>query len=164
MAATSSSAIRDTMSAALKALTPGANGEAKFREHDNRSMLGFEFQQWCEKSPQAAFRRFLVRSDGNPRMTGASNTDADWVETAMEVTVAYPRDHRYGPQQKLDLDDTIEQDAKRIRWAVGVNGYAAIAAADGTVLEPETTIRVEGDACFFTVVTIPIGYWEARPT
>ena len=163
MAATTSAAIRDVLIAAVKALTPATLGHVPFKAHDQRSIVGTEFQVWCDKNPTGAFRRFSITDDGNEQPVGASNTDVDRVTLEMEVTIAYPRDHRYGAQQKLDAFDVMKSDLNQLSYAVGYRAFATLDAANATVLEPERTRRVEGDACFFTVITVPFEFWRARP-
>lgn len=163
MAATTSAAIRDVMITAVQALTGTVRADVKFRPHDQRSMAGTEFQLWCDKNPTGAFRRFSIVDDGNEQPVGASNTDVDRVQLEYELIVAYPRDHRYGAQQKLDAFDVMKSDLNQLAYAVGYRAFATLDAANACVLEPERTRRVEGDACFFTVITIPIEFWRARP-
>ena len=128
MAATTSAAIRDVMATAVKALTPSLHGDIKFRAHDQRSMAGTDFQLWCDKNPTASYRRFSITDDGTEQTTGASNTDVDWVETEYELAVAYPRDHRYGAQQKIDAFDVMASDRNQLSYAVGYRAFAALAA------------------------------------
>ena len=163
MSATTSAAIRDTMITEVKAITPALNAGVKFRAHDQRSMGGTEFQLWCDKNPTGSFRRFSLVDDGTRTPTGASNTDVDWVEVEYELMIAYPRDHRYGAQQKLDAFDVMDSDTNQLAYAVGYRAFATLAAANATVMEPERVRRVDGDACFFTVITIRVGYWRAKP-
>lgn len=122
MALATIEAIRDRISSVVEALAPATLSANKFLRH--RSERDGIFTDWAEKNPTAAFRRFQARLVGGDEMPLVSNTQTETIRTVLELRVAYPQNHRYGPQNALDRDDVIEQDWSKINRAVGIYSKA----------------------------------------
>ena len=165
MATTTAAAIRDVMRSTVKALTPATLAEVKFRPFQQRSMSGFDFRQWCEKSPTAAFRLVSILDEGTITPPVVSNMDREWVEKEFLVQVSYPRDHRYGSQAGLDLHDVIESDLRQIEHAIGTNGYATLDLSTGgdACVVTTGTQREEGEACLYGQIRLSVQFWRAMP-
>lgn len=156
LTATSSAAIRDVLTSTIAALTPARGG--KYVAHPMRSN---DFRSWAEQNPTSSFRRFSVREVGPLLGPEVTNCDEEWVTTTFDVVVAYPLDFRAGPQMALDRDDAMEADSLQIERAVGLVGFAALeAAAFCTVMAAPDREREQGQACAFTILRLPIGYWR----
>lgn len=160
---TTSAAIRDLMRTMVGELTPTLLANVPFKPFDERSMSGFEFREWCEKNPTGAFRRVSILDEGNEDGPVVSNTDREWIEREFLVQIAYPRDHRYGAQQKMDLHDVAESDMKQVEHKIGTNGYARY----NTDLSGAATItklgvsRESGPACVFSLLRLSVRYWRS---
>lgn len=160
MATTTLSAIRTLMRQTVVGLTPQTQAHVTFTTWDE---VGPSFRRWAEESAPAALRRFTIVDSGNVSVPNATNIDREWVETDVDVVVAYPRDHRYGSSGNLDVHDTIELDLKQIKHAIGPEGYAAldtVTTGDACVVQAQQ-LREDGDAVMFGILKMRVGYWRA---
>lgn len=122
MATTTAAAIRDRAIAVIKALVPTSDEKLRFTPYQNE--LGADFRKAMLDHPPGAHRMFQVRTSGRDRGIEVTNEDVEehWLE--LEVVVAYPQDHRWGPENALDRDDVMDQDQHMIEDAIGWRGSA----------------------------------------
>lgn len=162
MAVTTTAAIRDVMVSTVKGLTPSTLQNVRYVPHSER----VELRTFAEENPHSSFRRYSIKSIGLIEPPVVSNLDREWVETEIELEIAYPRDHRYGAQLKLDLDDVVELDLRQIEHAIGSNGYATLdltTGGDAAVTTVET-MRDDGGGLapvVYGVIRLRAGYWRA---
>lgn len=159
--ATTTAAIRDVMRRTVRSLVPSVLANVRYTLHDERG----DFETWAEANPTAAFRRVAIRSTGSIEPPVVSNTDQEWISTGIDVVIAYPRDHRYGAQLRLDLDDVIEADLRQIEHAIGTNGYAALDLTTGgdALVMTEATERLPGAANVYGLLRLSAGFWRVMP-
>lgn len=159
--ATTSAQVRDVMRRTVRALTPAILAHVKFKAHDER----VDFRTHALQNPKAAFRVFSIRDSGAVVGPVVSNTAREWIETVFEVVVAYPRDHSYGPQLAMDLDDVIESDLRQIEHSIGTNGYQQLELSTGGDAQSITgsTTREQALAVVFGVLTLNVGFWREMP-
>lgn len=162
--ATTVAAIREVMVSTVKALTPTSHAQRKFKPHRQ----DVDFRTWCEQNPAAAFRVFSIREDMTEHQGPfVTNTDLEELRTVLECQVAYPLEAEYindaGMRRPLlDRDDVLSEDRKKIRRAIGLNGYQTLDAAGGnaTVFEEQVTVEPL-DACVYLVLRLGTMYREA---
>lgn len=143
MALATAESIRDRIYALLEALTPTSLTTDKFRRYRNED--GADFEAWAEGKPTAALRRFQVRQVGDDGEPDVSNTTEEIVEIDLEITIAYPQTHRYGPANGMDRDDVRKQDWKQIKHAIGIDGRANFSSShDCTPLGAVETLERGG--------------------
>ncbi len=149
-------AIRDRIYTLIESLTPTSLASDKFRRHRNEGDANFE--EWAEKNPAAALRRFQVREvseDGEPDV---SNTTEEAVETELEVRIAFPQSHRYGAANGMDRDDVRKLDWKQIKQTIGANGRANFSGtSDCTPLGGAET-REQGGKIDYSVIRVRFRY------
>jgi len=157
MATTTADAIRDRALTVIEALTPDSLSETKYIRYRNEG--DGKFEPWADANPVAAFRRVQVRTRGTDETPESSNHDVETHFLELEVRVAYPMTHRYGPDNALDRDDVIEQDRHRIETAIGLRGAANFAGSypDATWRGGECS-REPGVACDFLVIRQRMSY------
>jgi hypothetical protein len=122
MSLATASAIRDRIYTLLESLTPTSLASTKLVRYRNEGAANFD--DWAQKNPAGAFRRFQVREasdDGEPLV---SNTLQELVSTEYEIRIAYPQTHRYGAANGMSRDDVRKEDWKLIKQAIGINGRA----------------------------------------
>ncbi len=147
--------IRDRIKALLEALTP-TSLTTKFISARNEEAADFE--EWCEKNPAAAFRRFQVREVGEDGEPDVSNTTEEAVETIFEIRIGYPQTHRYGPQNAMDRDDIAKEDWKLIKQTIGANGRSNFSGShDCTPLGGERE-RERGGKIDYSVIRVRFRY------
>lgn len=135
MATTTEKAIRDQAIAVIGAIAPTLVTNTRFIVATNDELGAFV--QWAESSPDAAFRRFYVRTTGNKdKPVEVSNTDFTMEYVELSIIVAYPKTSPTGPRGALDRDDTMRADRQKIENAVGLLG-----AANFTPPNPDATYR-----------------------
>jgi hypothetical protein len=145
MATTTAYAIRTSIASAIRDVVPALFTGVRFLEHDYQ----LDFREWCEANPQACFRRFAVREDGVAEPALVSNGDVEWRAVDFEITIAYPRDTRFGSepmsQPLVDLDRVVESDQDLIESAIGIRAGIPDAAVirDGTSMLREVLNGVE---------------------
>ncbi len=148
--AATAESIRDRVIALIKALTPTTLSSDKFREYRNEGAANFD--DAMEKNPAAAFRRFQVRQVGDEEDPDVSNTQFEAVVLSLEIRIAYPQTHRYGPANGMDRDDVINQDWLRVNFAAGIYGRGNFTGSyDCTPLGAVKT-RESGGAIDYLVV------------
>ncbi len=148
---TTEQAIRDRMITVIAALTPTSmplDRFVAFRNDGNAS-----FSDWAENAPDAAFRRFQVRTLGDTAPPTVSNTDIESVEVNFLISVAYPQNHRAGQGNALGRDDIMEQDRLQIERAIGMQGRANFSGAfpDACWLA-NLVVRATGATCDYLVI------------
>lgn len=124
---TTPAAIRASMIAAVRALTPTSLSSRKFLPYTQSA----PFIEWCEKHPLASFRLFQVRRIFDEEGIEVSNTDVREIHARWELLVAYPINNQYAKdsgQPGLALDDVLEEDKELIDRAAGSEGYANYSA------------------------------------
>src|SRR5690349_3072119 len=95
---TTAGAIRDRIATVIEAIVPAVGPSAapdnRFKRYRNEG--GADFEKWAAENPQAAFRRFQVRDDGNAEPPEVSNEDVEALRVTFHVMVAYPQNARAG--------------------------------------------------------------------
>lgn len=114
--------IRDRIIVLIEALTPTSLVGDRFRVSRDENMA--DFAEWVRSSPAASLRRFQVRSTGDAVDPEATNVTEARQETEIVVLVAYPQTNRYGGNAGRDRDDVIDEDWRKINYAIGIYGRA----------------------------------------
>lgn len=122
MATATIETIRDRIIALITALTPTSLTGDKFRVSRDESMA--DFRAMCESNPPACLRRFQVDDDGTDELPLVSNMDASRLRVTFTIQVAYPNTHRYGTGAGRDRKDVIDEDWRRLNFAIGAYGRA----------------------------------------
>lgn len=160
MATTTAALIRDRCTTVIEALVPRSVAGApanRFRRYRTEASDLDAFIDAMEKSPEQAFRQFIVLTADTPEEPEASNHDIETHFVDITVAVAFPRNARAGiasgnPGQ--ERHDLIDQDRHDIEGAIGLRG-----AANFTPPHPDATwrdgdrYREKHDACEFLVIT-----------
>lgn len=114
--------IRDRIITLIAALTPTSLTGDKFRVSRDESQADFRLAS--ESAPAGCFRRFQVDDDGRDDLPEVSNTDTAQLRVTFTITVAYPNTHRYGAAAGRDRKDVIDEDWRKLNFAVGIYGRA----------------------------------------
>lgn len=159
MPTTTEEAIRDRMITVIAALVPSSSPQDRFiafRNDGNGS-----FSDWAENAPDAAFRRFQVRTLGDTKPPTVSNTDVEGVEVNFLISVAYPQNHRAGVSNTLSRDDIMRQDKDQIERAIGMTGRANFTDPfpDACWLS-SSPVRATGETCDYLVITQTMQLWR----
>jgi hypothetical protein len=161
--ATTVAAIRSTMVTTVQALTPTSLANRPFRAHRE----DVEFRDWAEANPAAAFRVFSIRDTFEHEGPFVSTTVLEELRTVLACEIAYPRVGDYvndsGARRPLvDRDDILREDIKRVRNAIGLNGYQTLDPAGGNATVFRETISMDvGEAVVFAVIRLHTMYREA---
>jgi len=158
-ASTTAASIRDRIKALIQALTPTSDAGVKFRSYRNED--GADFQDWAEKNPAAALRRFQARDDGSEEPPEVSDTLVDMRHVTFLILVAYPHTGRHGADQALDRDDVIDQDWGLINGKVGIYGRAQYSGAYDCTPLGATREIIRGAGVDFLEVRARFSYYRA---
>jgi hypothetical protein len=123
-------AIRDRLLTLIEAITPTTLSGNKFLRH--RAERDGNLVDWAEKNPGACLRRVGAREVGPDEPPTVSNMTEERVIGVLEIRIAYPQTHRYGPDNARDRDDVIREDWKKIKYAISGDGGAARGNFTGT--------------------------------
>ena len=167
MALATAEAIRDRIYTLIEALTPSSLSSIKFLRHRNE--LGADFDEWAEKNPTAALRRFQVREVGDDEPPLVTHLTQETVRVQFEIRIAYPQTHRYGPANGMDRDDVANADWKQIKQTItGTGGNARsnfTSATDGqydcTPLASSSKTREAGGKIDYSVIVVEFEYTRA---
>lgn len=156
--ASTAAAIRDRVRTLIEALLPTQLSADKLRS--SRNEAGADFQDWAEKNPTSALRRFQARDDGEEDPPEVSNTDIDLRHFSIVVLVAYPQNARYGADQAMDRDDAMDTDWGLINRAIGIYGRANFSGSyDCTPLGAVKT-RIRGAGVDFLEIRARFSYYR----
>ncbi len=163
MALATAESIRDRIRSLLESISP-ASLTTKLISARNEEAANFE--EWCEKNPAAAFRRFQVREIGEDEPPLVSHFTVETVRVRYRIAVAYPQTHRYGPQNAMDRDDVMNQDWTKIKNAITGTGASArgnfASVTDGqydcTPLAQSTKTREAGGKIDYLVILVDFEY------
>ena len=156
MALATAESIRDRIKSLLEALTPASLASTKFRQFRNED--GADFDEWAEKNPAAALRRFQVREVGDDELPETSSGIEERVRVRYELRMAYPQTHKYGPANGMDRDDVMNQDWKAINYAVGIYGGANFTSTYDAIPLGATKSREQGGKIDYLVVMLDLEY------
>ena len=156
---TTETAVRDRMITVIAALIPSTLPKDRFVEFRNDG--DGVFSDWCENSPDGAFRRFQVITLGDTKPPIISNSDAELVEVNFLVSVAYPHNHRAGPGNAKARHSLMEQDRLQIERAIGMLGRANFTDPfpDACWLA-SNPVRATGETCDYLVITQTMQLWR----
>ena len=113
-------AIRDNQITLIEALTPSTFATRLYRRFPAEQ----ELDTWADANPAACFRKFDIINSHDSLPPEASNTDVEIREQGLVVAIAYAHDFgAFGEENKLELDDIIEQDKYQIDDTIGLRGY-----------------------------------------
>ncbi len=152
-------AIRDRVLTLIEGITPAQLTGNRFRRSLDEGAANLI--EWAEENPQAAFRRFQVRDDGDdPGVTETSSMNVELRRATLIIGVAYPHDKRAGSGGGRDRDDCMDRDWRKIYNAIGPgNGQGSYSGAnDCTVMSCSKYID-RGQACDFLIVTLVVTYY-----
>ncbi len=151
MALATAESIRDRIYTLIEALTPSSLSSDKFRHYRNED--GANFDEWAEKNPAAALRRFQVREVGDDALPETSSGIEERVRVRFAIRIAYPQTHRYGPANGMDRDDVMNQDWKAVNYAVGMYGRGNFSSThDCTPLGAEKSREAGGKIDYLVVM------------
>ncbi len=158
---TTQAAIRDSMIASVRGLTPTYHAAEKFRQHRDR----LDLRAWAAQNPASCLRLFSVRFVADLEPPTVSDTESEMVTRSIEVVVAYPADGRHGKDLELrDLDDVIEEDLRMIDDTIGTNGFAHLAGTNpGATVITDGDAREDGGAVTFGVLRMRCHYYRSNP-
>lgn len=155
MATATPETIRNRVAALIEALTPTSDSGTRFRQ--SRDEAAADFPTWAESAPTACLRRFQVRNPGSRGIPEVSNHDNSRHELELTIRVAYPNTHRFGGGR--DRDDVIDEDERRINYAIGIYGRANFSSTNDCT--PLGCVREEDDRrekVTFLVLTFRCSY------
>lgn len=158
--ASTAAAIRDRVRTLIEALLPTQLSADKLRS--SRNEVGADFQDWAEKNPTSALRRFQARDDGEEDPPEVSNTDTDLRHFSIVVLVAYPQNARYGADQAMDRDDAMDSDWGLINGLGGIGIYGRanfFGSHDCTPLGAVKT-RIRGAGVDFLEIRARFSYYR----
>jgi hypothetical protein len=159
MTLATASAIRDRIASVLESLTPTSLTSTKLRQHRNEGDALFE--DWCEKNPAAAFRRFQIREVGDDELPVSSSVLEERVRTRFDLRVAYPQSHRYGSANAMARDDAMNEDWSKINASVGIYGGANFTGTCDCIPLGAIKSRETGAKIDYLFVTIEVEYLRA---
>lgn len=113
-------AIRDRLLTLIESLTPTTLSGNKFLRY--RAERDGNLVDWAEKNPGACLRRVSATETGEDEPPDVSSVTEEWVVATVEVRVAYPQTHRYGPDNERDRKDCMNADWKAINYLIGIYG------------------------------------------
>lgn len=123
MATSTAAAIRDRIATVIRGLSPSVMADQGFVDY--RHEYDGDFRDYAKMSAGSILRRFSVRQIGTDILSaGSTNHTDEGREVTFEVSVGYPKTHRYGDQGALDRDDVITSDYHQIDFAIGMAGRA----------------------------------------
>lgn len=163
MATTTPSAIRDRAITVIEGLTPTSDAGVKFRAYRNEGEG--DFRAWAEANPAGCLRRFQVRTTGATETPPVSNFDHEEHQVTLEVTLAYPQSHRFGPDNALDRDDVMDDDAFAVDKAIGMQGganFTPATSADACWIGGSPREVERGDGVDFVVLVFLYIYKRTR--
>lgn len=148
--------IREQQASLITALTPASHSGVKFEEYSRTE----EFRDWAEANPAAALRKFYIEDVGAYESPLSSDMASEEIVTTFSVTVAYPKNNRYGLDNKRDAFDVIDQDRHAIDEAIGHRGYVDHVAGQNSALAVSKDIE-EGEAVWFLSMEYDINFRRA---
>jgi hypothetical protein len=148
--------IRDRIYTLIEALTPVSLTADKFVRYRNEGAA--EFDEWAEAKPNAALRRFQVREVGDDEPPETSSATEERVRVRFEVRIAYPQTSRYGAANGMDRDDVMNEDWKRINFAVGIYGRGNFSGANDCTPLGAVKSREAGGKVDYLVVDCEMEY------
>ena len=122
MALATAEAIRDRVYTLIEAITPTSLTATKFLRHRNEG--GADFDEWAEKNPTSAFRRFQVREVGDDEPPLVSFVTQERIRVRYAIRIAYPQTSRYGSANGMDRDDVMNADWLKLNYVIGIYGRA----------------------------------------
>jgi hypothetical protein len=140
----------------IVALVPTCEAEryTLFNERD-------DFRTWAQAHKQSCVRAVSVAALEHVAPPSVSGTDRAWIETELEVVIAYPTDQRFG--SGTDLRRVIGADLAQLDGEVGGDGYQA--RSPGVAVGTIQTIgqsRESGDGVTFGVLRLRAGFYRTR--
>ena len=158
MAIATQEAIRDRLYTLVESRSPTSltTKFLRFRNEDSA-----DFDDWAEKNPAAAFRRFQIREAGDDELPDVSNPDLEAVIIQFNIRIAYPQSHRYGAANAMDRDDVMNQDWKLLNAALGIYGRANFSSTNDCTPLGAVKTREQGGKVDFLVVTARFRYFRA---
>ncbi len=149
--------IRDRIIALIAALTPTSLTGNKFRV--SRDEGAADFRTFCESTPAGCLRRFQVDDDGTDEPPESNPVDYTLQRATFVIQVAYPNTHRYGGNAGRDRKDVIDEDWRKINFAIGVCGRGNFTGSyDCTPMGARKEVD-KGDAVTYLVVTAEYTYY-----
>lgn len=156
MALATAEAIRDRIYTLVEAITPTSLTATKFLRHRNEGSA--DFDEWAEKNPAAALRRFQVREVGDDEPPLVSSVTQERVRVRYAIRVAYPQTGRYGSANGMDRDDVINQDWLKLNYAIGIYGRAGFSSTNDCTPLGAVKTRESGGKIDYLVVTADFEY------
>ncbi len=114
--------IRDRIIALITAIQPTSLTGDRFRVSRDEDMA--DFRVASESNPPGCLRRFQVDDDGRDELPLVTNTDVARLRVRFVIQVAYPNTHRYGAAAGRDRKDVIDEDWRKLNYALGIYGRA----------------------------------------
>lgn len=117
---TTISAIRENQYTLIKAIVPSSLAQTKFV----RYRFGYPFDEWANEEDQASLRMFSILNEHDEELPHQSDGVTEEVASTMTVTIAYPKNARYGSEDWTSAMDVIREDRQKISRAIGTDGAA----------------------------------------
>jgi hypothetical protein len=153
-ATTTAQAIREDRRDIVQALTPAQLSKTKFREFDRSE----DFREWAESRPASCLRRFQIRDLSTYGTPTISDGLTEQQATQFELTIAYPRDTRFGAGLN-GLEDAIRADHKSILHSLGVVAQGNYPS--GCELFQLSDYEIDrGDDVWFLVASFDVAFRE----
>ena len=153
------STIRDRIYTLIEGVTPTTLSADKLDRYRNEG--GADFRAWAETNPTACLRRFQVRDDGVDDGVETSDVQIDLRHVTIQIIVAYPQTGRYGEDQAMARDKTIDQDYNAINYLVGIYGRGNFSSThDCTPLGAPKDIE-RGDGVDFLVMNARYSFYRS---
>jgi hypothetical protein len=149
--------IRDRILTVVESITPTSLSDVKFRRH--RAERDGNLTDWAEKNPAASFRRFSASEVSDDELPDVSSQTEEWVLSTIEVRIAYPQTHRYGPDNERDRKDVMNRDWKAINQLVGIYGRGSFSGTnDCTPMGAIKSFDSGAGGIDFLVVRVQVRY------
>jgi hypothetical protein len=159
MALATQEAIRDRNYTLIEALTPASLSADKFRRYRNEGDANFT--DWAEKNIPACFRRFQVRQILTDELPTTSSMTEERVTLTLQITIAYPQNHRYGAANGMDRDDVMNADWLKVNAAIGIYGAGNFSGSNDCTPLGATMEMERGGKVDYMVVTARFEYVRA---
>jgi hypothetical protein len=153
--------LRDYIISLIEAIVPTVHSAIRFERFLDEGVANF--QNWAEKNPPGALRRFQVRDTGKRIPPDVSNTTVEGRFVEFEITIAYPQTSRFGINAARDRDDAAELDEFLIEQAVGMNGYQNFTGAsvpNAAWVDGQFDPRIVGAGVDFVLMRATYRYWR----
>ena len=151
---TTAQLIREDRSTIMQAITPAQLSGVAFAEFERSE----DFREWSESNPAACLRRFQIRDLATYEQPAISDGRIEAQSTQFQITVAYPRDSRFGKSGDSSLEDAIRADHLKILHNLGIVAQGSYPSGCELFQLVEYEIDRDDDSAWFLVATYDVAF------